>query len=226
MNFRTAIDFPGNPGYIDHRQQILLLGSCFAENIGLWLQQRKFNVDINPFGTLYNPLSMAQSWERIVEGKAIIENELFAFNNLWHSYDHHSRFSGCDKKATLSLMNRRIEKAHRQVPNIDRIIITWGTAYVFRLKETGKVVANCHKQPASIFDRVLLSVDEIVSRWRDIIKHIENNLPQCRILFTVSPIRHLSDGAHGNQISKSTLLLAINRLQQEFGICDYFPMKS
>lgn len=76
MNFRTAIDFPGNPGYIDHRQQILLLGSCFAENIGLWLQQRKFNVDINPFGTLYNPLSIAQSWERIVEGKAIIENEL------------------------------------------------------------------------------------------------------------------------------------------------------
>ena len=223
MNFRTAIDFPGNPGYIDHRQQILLLGSCFAENIGLWLQQRKFNVDINPFGTLYNPLSIAQSWERIVEGKAIIENELFAFNNLWHSYDHHSRFSGCDKKATLSLMNRRIEKIHRQVPNIDRIIITWGTAYVFRLKETGKVVANCHKQPASIFDRVLLSVDEIVSRWRDIIKHIEDNLPQCRILFTVSPIRHLSDGAHGNQISKSTLLLAINRLQQEFGICDYFP---
>ena len=120
-------------------------------------------------------------------------------------------------------MNRRIEKSHRQVPNIDRIIITWGTAYVFRLKETGKVVANCHKQPASIFDRVLLSVDEIVSRWRDITKHIENNLPQCRILFTVSPIRHLSDGAHGNQISKSTLLLAINRLQQEFGICDYFP---
>ena len=76
MNFRTAIDFPGNPGYIDHRQQILLLGSCFAENIGLWLQQRKFNVDINPFGTLYNPLSIAQSWERIVEGKTIIENEL------------------------------------------------------------------------------------------------------------------------------------------------------
>ena len=206
MNFRTAINFPGNLGYIDHRQQILLLGSCFAENIGLWLQQRKFNVDINPFGTLYNPLSIAQSWERIVEGKAIIENELFAFNNLWHSYDHHSRFSGCDKKAKLSLMNRRIEKAHRQVPNIDRIII-----------------ANCHKQPASIFDRMLLSVDEIVSRWRDIIKYIEDNLPQCRILFTVSPIRHLSDGAHGNQISKSTLLLAINRLQQEFGICDYFP---
>ena len=88
MNFRTAIDFPGNPGYIDHRQQILLLGSCFAENIGLWLQQRKFNVDINPFGTLYNPLSIAQSWERIVEGKAIIENELFAFNNLWHSFHH------------------------------------------------------------------------------------------------------------------------------------------
>ena len=199
MNFRTAINFPGNLGYIDHRQQILLLGSCFAKNIGLWLQQRKFNVDINPFGTLYNPLSIAQSWERIVEGKAIIENELFAFNNLWHSYDHHSRFSGCDKKATLSLMNRRIEKAHRQVPNIDRIIITWGTAYVFRLKETGKVVANCHKQPASIFDRMLLSVDEIVSRWRDIIKYIEDNLPQCRILFTVSPIRHLSDGAHGEQ---------------------------
>lgn len=109
---------------------------------------------------------------------------------------------GVRQKATLSLMNRRIEKAHRQVPNIDRIIITWGTAYVFRLKETGKVVANCHKQPASIFDRVLLSVDEIVSRWRDIIKHIENNLPQCRILFTVSPIRHLSDGAHGNQIKQ------------------------
>ena len=223
MDFRTVIDFPPQSGYLDHRQHILLLGSCFVENIGGWLRQRKFDVDINPFGTLYNPESVARSWERIATGEPLTGDQLFSQNGVWHSYAHHSRFSQSDKTAMLSAINDRIEKAHARLQETDRIIITWGSAYVYRLKTTGEVVANCHKQPAALFDRTLLSVEEIVSRWREIIQDIETRMPQCRILFTVSPIRHLSDGAHGNQISKATLLLAIEQLQRESKICDYFP---
>lgn len=223
MNFRTVIDPPRHPGYLDHRQHLLLLGSCFVENMGAWLQQRKFNVDINPFGTLYNPESIARNWERIVSGRPFTADDLFLSNGLWHSYNHHSRFSSGDRESALALINRRLAQAHDRLPMTDRMVITWGSAYVYKLKTTGEVVANCHKQPASLFDRELLTIEAIVARWLPIVRYIEANLPQCRLLFTVSPIRHLSDGAHGNQLSKSTLLLAIDRLQRESRICDYFP---
>ncbi len=223
MEFRTTITHPANSGYLDHRQHLLMLGSCFTENMGEWLNQRKFNVDINPMGTLYNPVSIAEAWERIVEGRPFTANELFHDHDLWHSYAHHSRFSKTDSAEALTEMNRRLSVAHDQLPHTQRLIVTWGTAYAFRLKSTGKIVANCHKQPASLFERVLLSVDEIVALWRGIAQRLQANNPSCRILFTVSPIRHLSDGAHGNQVSKATLLLAIDRLQQELDNCDYFP---
>lgn len=223
MNFRTVIDPPRNPGYLDHRQHLLLLGSCFVESMGTWLQQRKFDVDINPFGTLYNPESIARNWERIVSGTPFTADDLFQANGLWHSYDHHSRFSHTDREGALALMNGRLARAHDRLPETDRLIVTWGSAYVYRLRATGEVVANCHKQPAPLFDRELLTVDAIVARWLPIVRYIESALPRCRVLFTVSPIRHLSDGAHGNQLSKATLLLAIDRLQRESRICDYFP---
>ncbi len=223
MEFRTAITLPPRHGYIDHRQHLLMLGSCFTENMGEWLRQRKFDVDINPMGTLYNPLSIAKAWERIVEGRAFTVDELFHDHGLWHSYAHHSRFSQADPTEALAEMNRRLSVAHDRLPQTQRLVITWGTAYAFRLKSTGEIVANCHKQPASQFERVLLSVDEIVARWRNVVQELQREYPACRILFTVSPIRHLSDGAHGNQVSKATLLLAIEQLQQEFECCDYFP---
>lgn len=223
MNFRTVIDPPRQLGYLDHRQHLLLLGSCFVENIGTWLQQRKFDVDINPFGTLYNPESIARNWERIVSGGPFTSDELFLSNGLWHSYAHHSRFSNGDRESALALINRRLARAHDRLPMTDRLVVTWGSAYVYRLKTTSEVVANCHKQPAVLFERELLTVNAIVERWLPIVRYIETSLPQCRLLFTVSPIRHLSDGAHGNQLSKSTLLLAIDKLQHESRICDYFP---
>lgn len=223
MNFRTVIEPPRHLGYLDHRQHLLLLGSCFVENIGLWLQQRKFDVDINPFGTLYNPESIARNWERIVSGNSFTPDALFQANGLWHSYDHHSRFSRRDRDEALTEMNSCLARAHDRLPVTDRIVITWGSAYIYRLKASGEVVANCHKQLATLFDRELLTVDAIVERWLPIVRYIESHLPACRLLFTVSPIRHLSDGAHGNQLSKATLLLAIDRLQHESRICDYFP---
>ncbi len=223
MDFRTAITLPAQPGYLDHRQQMLMLGSCFSENMGEWLYQRKFNVDINPFGTLYNPVSIAEAWIRIIEGTPFSTDDLFHDHGLWHSYAHHSRFSRVDQADALAEMNKRLLIAHNRLPGTQRLMVTWGTAYTFRLKSTGKVVANCHKQQAALFERILLPVEEIVSLWRGIIQRMQTEYPLCRILFTVSPIRHLSDGAHGNQVSKSTLLLAINRLQQEFDCCDYFP---
>ena len=115
MNFRTVIDPPRHPGYLDHRQHLLLLGSCFVENLGAWLQQRKFDVDINPFGTLYNPESIARNWERIVSGAPFTADDLFLSGGLWHSYDHHSRFSSPDRDSALAHINRRLAAAHAAI---------------------------------------------------------------------------------------------------------------
>lgn len=223
MNFRTTISTSPQPGYLRHSQPILLLGSCFAENIGRKLQEKKFDIDLNPFGTLYNPYSIADAIDRIAKGQTVTPDELFEQNGAWHSFAYHSRFSHPDRSTALFEMNRRLQQAHERMKSVRHIFITFGTAYVYVLHETGQVVANCHKVKANRFDRRRLTVDEIVARWKECIARLDECAPDARILFTVSPIRHLSDGMHDNQLSKATLLLAIDRICQQFGHCSYFP---
>lgn len=216
MDFRTLIELPVGLPPVTHAGRILLMGSCFAENIGNLLKGAKFQLDLNPFGILYNPFSLSAALVEILKGKVYKEEDLFFYKDLWHSPMHHGSFSAPTSEETLQNINRRLRQAHQTIQEVDWLMLTFGTAYIYEQKETGTVVSNCHKQPESNFHRRLLSVDEIVNEYTSLITSMAARNPGLKILFTVSPIRHIRDGMHANQLSKSTLLLAIDRLQQLF----------
>ena len=216
MDFQTKVELPTGSPLISHSERILLMGSCFAENIGSLLAENKFSVDMNPFGILYNPLSVSAALVEILKGKVYQEKDLFLYKECWHSPMHHGSFSASSPEGVLQKINARLSQAHRSVHELDWLMLTFGTAYVYEQKETRQVVSNCHKLSESHFNRRILSVDEIVNEYTSLITSIVARNSGLKILFTVSPIRHIRDGMHANQLSKSTLLLAIDRLQQRF----------
>ena len=224
MELNTAIKIPKPPFRFSWQERILLLGSCFAENIGAKLAENKFNVDINPFGTLYNPASIAAALRMLLHPERFTANDLFRHEGVYHRFTHHSRFSSTSETQCLENINDRLFASAQEIRKTGYMVITLGTAYVYRLKSSGQVVANCHKLPEKMFDRSMLSVAEIVSEWKELLLSLWEQCPDLKILFTVSPIRHWKDGAHGNQLSKATLLLAIDALQKEFPEhTAYFP---
>jgi hypothetical protein len=222
MDFRTIVEPKKSNHAINHESLILMMGSCFAENIGEKLLELKFSADVNPFGVLFNPVSVAKSLERLNENKLYAENELFYHNDCWHSFTHHSRFSMPNKTECLELINNRLINASKVLKNANFLVLTFGTAYIFYKIEDGEPVANCHKLPAKKFNRKLLDVDSIVSVYKKLFDALKENNPKLKIILTVSPVRHLGDGVHENQISKSVLLLAVNELCKS-GYAEYFP---
>lgn len=216
MDFQTKVEQHAGLPFVTHTGQIFLIGSCFAETMGMQLVESKFKVDVNPFGILYNPSSISTALGEILKGKVYQENDLFAYKDSWHSLKHHGSFSAATPGDALRGINARLRQAHQTIYQLDWLMLTFGTAYVYEHKETGKVVSNCHKLPESTFIRRILSVDEIVNEYASLIASMIAGNSDLKILFTVSPIRHIRDGMHANQLSKSTLLLAIDRLQQLF----------
>lgn len=223
MDFRTQINIVRKGNEISHKDRIVMMGSCFAENIGQKLIQDKFNVDLNPFGILYNPVSVAQSIDILLEKKMFEESDIFFDKGVYHSFHHHGKFSDSDKDKFLNNINVSIDRSGDYLKEASFLLVTFGTAYVYEYKKTGKIVSNCHKVPASEFQRCRLNVACIVTLWDDIISKLHAANPNLTILFTVSPIRHLRDGLHDNQLSKSTLLLAIDELRRKFSFVGYFP---
>ena len=182
MEFRTKIELQRFQPAIGHDEKIMMLGSCFTENIGERLTRGMFDVDINPFGTLYNPASIAKSIDRLLEEREFSKEELFEYQGTWHSFAHHSRFSSSNPDTVLERINERFHKAADNLRRARHLIVTFGTAFVFSLEENGEIVANCHKLPAARFRRTRLSVDEIVEEWTAL-------LPFCSS-------RHFPTGSH------------------------------
>lgn len=224
MEFSTRIAIPEATFTFSYTDPVVLIGSCFAENIGNKLKEARFPVEMNPFGILYNPASVARAIRRLLDPEPYKPEDLFLRDGLYHSFDHHSRFSSASPTECLHEINDRLESAARYFRTAKRLIITFGTAYAYRLGNEGRIVANCHKLPEKQFDRRRLSVEEITADWTTLLSSVEKCNPRLKVLFTVSPIRHWKDGAHANQLSKATLLLAIEALQAEFPAqTDYFP---
>ncbi len=221
--FTTSVEIPPSSVDIDHKSQILTLGSCFSENIGKKLQNAFFNIDVNPFGVLYNPLSIQNSLRLLLDDKEFTEKDIFRHASLWHSFSHDSSFSHIDADTTLKAINSRLRQASVNLSKADFLLITFGTAWVFEQANGGNVVSNCHKLPAAEFRRRRLTLDEIVNNYNDLIQTLQTSFPNLRIVFSVSPIRHWKDGAHENNISKATLLLAIDELTRKYSNIDYFP---
>jgi len=208
-----------------YRHHSMMIGSCFAENLGNYLQELCFPIMVNPFGIIYNPDSIANSLNLLLSGKNFTEQDLFHANGLFNSFAHHSRFSCSDSVNALTVINKNAVEATFILKNCIHLFITFGTSWVFKHKISGIVVSNCHKLPESTFDRYRLSVSQIIETWIPLIDKMKKMNPNLHLIFTVSPIRHLKDGAHENQLSKATLLLAIDELIAHFGtdIISYFP---
>lgn len=224
MELYTYIHIPRAPFRFSCTERMLLLGSCFAENIGTRLAGNKFNVDINPFGTLYNPASIAAALRRLLHPERFTADDLLQHEGVYHSFSHHSRFSSTSETECLRNINDRLEASTNEFRKTTYLVVTLGTAYVYRLKSSGEVVANCHKLPEKMFDRSMLTVGKIIAEWKELLLSLWEQNPDLKILFTVSPIRHWKDGAHGNQLSKATLLLAIDELQAAYPErIAYFP---
>jgi hypothetical protein len=202
---------------------LLLLGSCFAENIGQKLRNGCFRTDVNPCGIQYNPLSVAGTLRLLAEEKQLGPERLLEQNGLWVSLRHHGSFSGSDRNTCLTGINSRLQAGARNLREADILLITFGTAWVYRYRKTGEIAANCHRFPAADFDRFRLTPEEIVAGYEKLITTLSALNPALKIVFTVSPIRHWKEGAHGNQLSKSVLLLAIDELAGRFEQISYFP---
>ena len=224
MELYTRILLPKARFSFSYEDRVVMMGSCFAENIGRKLEENKFSVDINSFGTLYNPASVAEGLRMLLRPEYFTPGDLFQHEGIYHSFTHHSRFSAPSEEECLGHINSRLSESSDFLRKATRLVITLGTAFVYRLKSDGRIVSNCHKLPEKMFDRQLLTVGEIVAEWKSLLLSLWKQNPELKILFTVSPIRHWKDGAHGNQLSKATLLLAIDALQKEFPEhTAYFP---
>lgn len=207
MDFRTLVELPTKQLEINHSHQILMLGSCFAENIGRKLVENKFHCDINPYGVLYNPYSLASSMCEVDCEKVYTEDDLFFWQGQWHSPMHHSSFSDESKEVCLRRINERIRQTFEELKTLGYVIITYGTAYLYESKETGKVVGNCHKLSEKNFNRYCVDdLEELKGQIRTLKDIFLSYNPAIKLIFTVSPIRHIRDGLHENQMSKAMLM--------------------
>lgn len=221
--FRTEVEIEPSKYKINHKTPVMFLGSCFADNIGAMLVEKKFPVCVNPLGVIYNPMSVKQSLDILINRKKFQKQDLYKFNNQWISFYHHSRFSSPGMNTALEKINGGIEKGADFLKSTKFLFITFGTAWVYKWKESGKVVSNCFKIPAREFNRSMLKPEEILETWGEKIEKLKAQLPELKIIFTVSPVRHWKDGAEGNMVSKSVLLYAIHLLREKFPDTDYFP---
>lgn len=222
MIFRTEVKLDKNPGAITHDSAIMMLGSCFSDNMAEQLSRRLFNVKANPFGTLFNPASISQTLQRIASRKHFCENEIFKSGNLYRSYDCHSSLCDTSAENMLNILNKEIDSSAEFLYKATDVFLTFGTAWIYELKETGKIVANCHKQNPNMFARRKMSIDETETQMKNAIEAIKSVNPKAKIWLTVSPVRHLADGAHENNLSKATLLLASENVSKQTDII-YFP---
>ena len=224
MEFRTTVKTGENRDWLHHSDKVVLLGSCFSDSIGAKMRGAFIRATVNPMGTLYNPMSIASAVDRLTHATPVAGMDLFMQGGVWNSYDFHSRYSLPDKQATLDRMNRRIVMGHDTLKDARLLTITLGTAIVYRLKSTGEIVANCHKVPQHEFERKMATVDEITRELDTMIVKLRELNPELRIIFTVSPIRHIADGLATNSLSKAMLHVSIHEaIAAHRDYCDYFP---
>jgi hypothetical protein len=218
MKFRTEIEITPLAEGIEHSAKIFALGSCFAENISERLKRAKFSVTTNPFGVLFNPFSIANAIERFDNAKSFAVCDIREGREEFFSFDAHSLLNGKTHTEAFGNLNRAVAQGAKSLAEADWVILTFGTAWVY--EKEGKVVANCHKQPAAEFERRRLSVAEIVERYD---KLFDGVLRDKKVILTVSPVRHIGDGLSQNSVSKATLRLAVEELVAKYENAHYFP---
>ena len=220
MILQTEIKIQPLEQTIAYGDGLLFLGSCFADEVGGICRGLGFDAMVNPFGVLYNPASIAQSVERLDGGKPFCHGDVIRVGEgQYCTFSHNTAFWNNSEVALLEQVNQSLVEAHTHFLDSKWVVISLGTSWVFRDKETQKVVSNCHKLPASQFERKFLSMEESTQFLSEMVRRH----PEKLFIFTVSPLRHLKDGLHENQLSKAALLLAVNEVCKVFGNAYYFP---
>ncbi|MDE5691747.1 MAG: GSCFA domain-containing protein [Alistipes sp.] len=221
MKLRTEIHVAPLGTDIGYDDTVLLLGSCFADEMRRRMQELKFRAEGNFTGPLFNPASAAALLRRAQDPAPATQAELRQdADGWWFHYDANTLLSDPDPAVAIGRYNEALGKLRELLPRARCVVVTFGTAWVYRLKETGRIVANCHKQPQASFDRERLTVEEIAAEWSQL---LAGPLAEKQVIFTVSPIRHLSDGAEENSLSKAILRVAVGELTERFGHAHYFP---
>ncbi|HUZ61364.1 MAG TPA: GSCFA domain-containing protein [Hanamia sp.] len=223
MEFFLPFQIQSYPFQISYYDKILFIGSCFSEEIGNKLKELKLNVLQNPNGILYDPLSISDSLFSYVENKPFNEENLFELNGLWHSWKHHSSFSGINKKEVFNKINQSQNTAHTFLKEADVLFVTLGTAFNYQLKNNNENIANCHKAPTDYFEKELISTDEIISEMLSVLTAIEILNPGLKIIFTVSPVKHIRDGVIENNRSKARLIEGVHAIEDKKQNVFYFP---
>ena len=229
MKFHTQFAINKLTSPISHLHKLMLVGSCFTENIGEKLKKMKFSVLGNPAGILFNPISVAQTLTNCIENKIVTESAIFQYNEAWHSWDHHSRFSSYDAKECLDGINQSTAQSHTYLKQANYLVITLGSAWVYELTEkamgnkVGYIAANNHKAPSDWFSKRLLSVDQTLAMLDNVLYRLFKFNPTIQIIFTISPVRHLREGVIENNRSKAVLIQAVHNLVDKFNQLYYFP---
>ncbi len=229
MKFHFEFDIKKTQSPIHHGHKLLLIGSCFTESIGEKLRKHKFSTLENPNGILFNPVSVAEAVGAYIANKKISSKDIFEHNETWHSWKHHSRFSGITADECIDKINASTSSAHTYLKHADHLMITLGSAWLYTLTgeaanaEPGTVAANNHKAPANWFQKRLMPAEETIRVLHEMITHLLQFNPHLHIIFTISPVRHLREGVIENNRSKALLIQAVHQLAEKFEQLYYFP---
>lgn len=222
MKFRSEVQIQPVKNKIDYTDNLIFLGSCFSGNIGNKFSERLFNTQVNPFGVIFNPISIFKLIERSIAKDYFVESDWIFRNEKWLNLDLHGELSFSNLEEALTYSNNLIDEIHNFLKSANYLFITFGTAWVYSFKESNQLVANCHKIPQKEFEKSMLSVSEIVEFGKKTINKLYSLNSKLKIIFTVSPVRHWADGAHNNNLSKSTLHLSVNEFLK-LKSTEYFP---
>ena len=213
MQFRTIIPAPQYPFHIENEDTVMLVGSCFSDNMGHYFDTHRFDVCSNPFGVLFNPISIDRALRFMLQPDLFDKNRYFyKYRDLWVSFAHHGRFSKESFEEFEATIDENLERSAEFLRKTRYLFVTFGTAFCYKFIPRDLIVSNCHKIPNHQFDRMRLDVKKIVTQWNSTLTLLKEQCPDMKVIFTVSPVRHLGDGAHENALSKSILLLAVEKL--------------
>ena len=223
MNLTTEVPLPSSPDKITFATPVMFLGSCFANEIGYRMASGKLPVLTNPHGTLFNPFSVARAIDRFLSSHLYTADDIYLHQNRYMSLDHHTAFSSYERDVLIERLNEVSRSASSFIRKASFLFVTFGTSQVYTLNESGTIVANCHKLPSSLFTRRQATSAEVAGRWKETLDRLYELNPGLKVWFTVSPVRHLGDGAHASQLSKAHLLLAAEELLAHPAVGGYFP---
>lgn len=223
MDLRTTVQLPSPSLKIAYTTPVMFIGSCFANEIGFRLSAGKLPVMTNPHGTLFNPFSVAKALDRFADDYIYDEKDIYRHQNRYLSLNHHTSFSSYERDILIRRLNETGKAASEFIRKASFLFVTFGTSWIFTLNESGEIAANCHKLPSGLFTRSAAGHAEIAERWMLTLDRLASVNPGLKVWFTVSPVRHLNEGAHANQLSKAQLLLAVEKLLKHPLTGGYFP---